>query len=187
MKTAAILAFQGRIKSAATVIVLAGCLILSSCGGGGGGGGDGFRGAGDVNLSVEPSSIDVGDRMLVTAEISNINEDGIIVKFEYPEQLSYVLNTAYLEVDGDEVDIGPSANVTVDGVTYLVFFLSIDELGDNNFGRLYVQLRGDSEVSKESVRIDLDVDDPLIDNPGEFDPNDPEFQAVDEQGIEVNT
>lgn len=161
-------------------------LTLFNCGGGSGDG-DTFVGAGRVSLQTQPSTIDVGDRTLVSASISNVNDDGIMVKFRIPAGLVYVLNTAFLEVDDREIDIGPDVNVEVDSenFVYIVFFLSQSIFGEQNRGVLTLQLEGVDSVGNGQVAVDIDVDDPLINNPGEFDAQSPEFQVEDEVDIKV--
>jgi hypothetical protein len=158
-------------------------LGLCSCGGGGGS--DSFVGAGRVMISSSPSHVDVGDRTLVTVDLSDINDDGVILKVRFPAALTYVKNTAFLEVDDLEKDIGPDINIDTDNVVFLVFFFRRSEFAEQNQGTLSFQLEGVTAVQDGEISVDIDVDDALIDNAVEFDPENPEFQVEDATGIRV--
>ena len=163
--------------------ILALTALLPACGGGGGG--DDFVGAGNVSIRVSPGTIDVGDRLQVTIEVTEVNEDGVILKFQYPRGLSYVPNSAFLIVDGEELDVGPTINQSIDDETFLVFFFSNEIFGDNDRGDLEFQLRGDDEADGE-IGVDIDVDNPLVGNDIEFQITAPEFQAEDKVTVEVS-
>lgn len=99
---------------------------IASCGGiGGGGGGDGGGTAnypGSLTLSVERDRIDSGDMDRVQIEINDLNPDGAILKFHYPNSLRYVGNSAILFPNREEQsDISPYDEVSIDGERYLVF------------------------------------------------------------------
>lgn len=168
-------------------VLTLGATSLTGCGGGGGGGGDDFLGAAVVDITASPRSIDTGDRSVVRAFLSAVNEDGLMLKFRFPKELRYVLDSARLFVDGDEDgrDASPNVSITVDNDSYLVFFLAQDDFDDNQRGIVQFQLEADDKVSDGEVEVDPDVDDPLIDNEGEFDPENPEFGAEASVSISV--
>lgn len=160
-------------------------LALAGCGGGGGGGGEDFLGAAVVDIGASPRQIDTGDRTVVSAFLSSVNEDGIALKFRFPKELRYVLDSSRLIVDGDERDASPKVSITVDNDSFLVFFLAQDDFDDNANGVIQFQLEADEEISDGEVEVDPDVDDPLIDNNSEFDPENPEFGAEASVSISV--
>ncbi|MDC0358493.1 hypothetical protein OAO01_06725 [Oligoflexia bacterium] len=162
------------------------CSVIA-CGGGGGGGNVEFVGAGVVSLSVSPTTVDVGDRMLVTVKLEKVSEDGVIVKVNYPDGLEYVLNSALLTVDGDELDIGPAVNALSGNNVFLVYFFGLDLFGDDMTGTLTFQLEGTEKVSSGDIEVDIDVDDPLIANANEFDLDNPEFQVEAAVGVSVES
>jgi hypothetical protein len=161
--------------------------VVTSCGGGGGSDDGGFSGAGTVVVSIQPSSIDVGDRTRVTIRIYEVNEDGVLVKVNFPDALSFVANTAVLVVDGDEIDVDPEVNVRGDeDDRYLVYFFTEDDFDRNAEGTLRFELQANDSVNDGLVSVDIDVDDPTIANNVEFSVDDPQFQAEDVAEIEVD-
>lgn len=160
-------------------------LPLLSCGGGGGGGDDSFVGAAIVAISASPTEIDTGDRTLVSTEVIEVNEDGIALKFRFPTELNYVPASARLLVDNNDEDASPDVMTDVDDSTFLVFYLSENDFGSNGEGRLEFQLEAQDELSNQEIEVDADVDDPLIENDEEFDPENPEFGAEDSVIVDV--
>lgn len=161
------------------------CLSMSSCGGGGGGGGDEFVGAADVSVQTTPSSIDTGDRTEVRVRVANVHPDGILLKVRYPKGLAYFPNTAVLDVNDQQVDIGPKNNVTKDNSVYLVFFFTQAQFGSDNQGEVVFQLTGNSAISDGAIEVDADVNNPQINDTTEFNVSSPDFGAVAETSIEV--
>ena len=176
------------MRSASAAIFLSSLILLSlvSCGGGGGGGG-GFTGAAVVNVDASPSSFDTGDRTLVTINISAVHENGIILKIRYPDELSYVIESAFLSVDGDEQDVSPKFNLSDENKSYLVFFLGQDLFGSDGekSGELTLELEASKSFSDDKIEVDADVDDPLINNDEEFSVKEPQFVAEDEASVDV--
>jgi hypothetical protein len=167
-------------------VVFGSTLALTSCGGGGGG--SDFFGAGVVSIAISPSDIDVGDQARVRVQVSEANEDGIILKVRFPDGLRYVPNSSVFEPnDQSEVDFAPDVNVTTDGDVYLVFFMNDDEFGTKHSGELQFQLEGISEVDDGRVEVDIDVDDLEIPNQNEFNVEDPEFQEEDSSRVDVQS
>lgn len=162
-------------------------LSLVGCGGGGGGGGssDEFVGAADTQIEASPSEIDTGDRTQVTIEVSQVHENGIVLKVRYPKGLSYVPGSALLVVDDENLDIGPQKNVTKDNNTYLVFFLTAGQFGEQGEGKVVFQLTGNAAVSDGVIEVDADVNDPLVNDDNEFSPSKPEFGAESSTDIAV--
>jgi len=163
------------------------CLLILSLGacGGSSGGGDDFAGAGRVSVSASPKEIDIGDRQKVTVDISDTNDDGVILKMRYPSGLSYVQDSSFLEVDERELDIGPQVNADDGNEVYLVYFFPKSLFDENGDGVLTFLLEGNDEVTRGKIEVDIDVDDPLIDDSNEFDTSNPEFQSEDEVDIKV--
>ena len=157
----------------------------SGCGMGGGGGGGEFVGAAVVSVTTSPSRIDVGGRTRTTSDISEVHENGIALKFRFPKGLSFVRDSAMLEVDGQEYGVDPDFAESSGAFKYVVFFLSNDSFGRHGYGRVSFELRGEDTVENGYIEVDADVDDPLIDNASEFSVDDPEFSAESDAYIEV--
>jgi len=176
---------SSKIRSILHPLLIALALLpIAGCGSSGGGG-DGFVGAADVSLQVEPTVIDTGDRAQVTTEINSVNENGIFLKFRYPDGLSYVKNSAVLRVSGKDIDISPSTNKSSGDFTYLVFILSRSLFNSAGNGRVTFEVEGNSEFTTGSIEVDPDVNDPLKNDSTEFSVTDPEFGAEDAVDVEV--
>jgi hypothetical protein len=162
-------------KYLVSLIALFTCCL--GCGGGGGGGG-GAEGAAEVSIKAEPREFDVGDRTKVTIEMASVHPDGILLKVKFPNGLRYVKSSAFLEVDGDSVDVTPRDNVAVSPDNYLVFAFPYSTFRDEDYGRLTLELTGTAAVTNGNVAIDPDVNYALS-----FSGSDPKFQ--EEAEIEV--
>ena len=173
------------LRFGCAVFLCAMSLVNCGTGGGGGGGDSTFVGAAETQLEVSPSEIDTGDRTQVTVEISNVHENGIVLKIRYPKGLSYVPGSAFLEIDEDDIDIGPQKNVTKDNDTYLVFFLNAGQFGTEGQGNVVFQLTGNSTITDGLVEVDADVNDPLVKDDAEFTVSQPEFGAEGSTEISV--
>ena len=165
------------------IVYTAAACALTSCGGGGGGGG--FVGAADTALMVTPNKLDTGDNASVAVEIAEVHSGGISLKLRYPKEASYVPDSAFLLVDSNKKNVTPTVNTVVDEDTYLVFYLSDTWFGKGKSGTLELEIEGKQEVSKSTVEVDADVDDPQIANDVEFDSQNPEFSAQDSVNFEV--
>lgn len=159
--------------------------LLSSCGGGGGGGGD-FIGAANVSIGVSPGKIDRGDRTRVRIDIDQPHSDGILLKVRFPADLAFVPNSADLTVDGDDSRVTPAINQVAGNDVYLVFFLGHSQFGEDERGYMEFELEAIESNKDAQIEVDADVDDPLIDNPGEFSVDNPEFEAEDADRIEIS-
>lgn len=170
----------------AQLLIAPALFTVTGCGGGGGGGdGDDFLGAALVEVAASPRNIDTGDRTAIRAFLSEVNDDGLMLKFRFPKELRYVLDSASLVIDEDDRDISPRVKITVDNDNFLVFFIAQDDFDDDARGIVEFQLEADDTVSEGEVEVDPDVDDPLIDNDSEFDPENPEFGAEASVSISV--
>ena len=171
------------IRFVGYLVPLACILAIADCGGGGGG--DDFIGAAQVSISAAPTQIDTGDRTLIKVNISEVHENGIALKLRFPTGLFYVLNSSFVTVNGADVNTGPAVSTGAGNYNYLVFYFPQSVFGRDSQGDLTVQLEGNSEVIDGRVEVDADVDDPLIDNAVEFDPDNPEFEAEDSVSVQV--
>ncbi len=167
-----------------------GCVLLTaaSCGSGSGDGDSSFIGAAVVSISTSPKVIDTGDRTKVQVTIDDVHPDGIALKIFYPHGLEYVENSAVLKIDDSTVNVPPavnrSAGSTLRSGTYLVFFFPANLFSEGR-GILNFELEASDIVQRGEIAVDADVDDPLIENPGEFDIENPEFGAEDAVEISV--
>ncbi len=174
--------FTARLLSPALGVFIA--LFSVGCGGGGGGGG-GFVGAANVSLQARPTSIDTGDNTRLTVQISEVHEDGIALKVRFPKALTYVPDSAILDADDTEYDVTPEDNVSINNYTYLVFYFDRSTFGNADFGSFTLELKAKTEVEDETIGVDADIDDPLVDNTHEFQSDNPEFAAESEVSIRV--
>jgi hypothetical protein len=182
------------MKTLSLSSLLCGTLIAfaAACGGGGGGGDD-FVGAATVGITLQPSSIDSGDRTQVTVDIGDVHDNGIALKIRFPNGLRYVPSSASLLVDEQQTKLTPTVNALAEDENsiYLVFYLSqslFSSSGDEyngQVGTLRLQLEGRKAVKDGTVEVDADVDDPQESNDSEFSISTPEFAAEDEASIEV--
>jgi hypothetical protein len=178
-----------------TTVLLASLATTSllGCGGGGGDDSSDFSGAANVSMSLNPSTLDSGDRTLVRVEVSDVHLNGIALKFRYPAGLVYVPNSATIIVDEKETKIKPRVNAVTsdDESVYLVFYLPqklFRRAGQEYAGEpgtVEVQLVGKGAVREGLVEVDADVDDPGVADTLEFNISKPEFLAEDQQSITV--
>jgi hypothetical protein len=167
--------------------VLCATFLMISCGGGGGGGGGELEPA-LLRLELTSNSIDTGDFLGLKLDISEVNENGIILKFRYPTGLTYVPGSATLRVNGNPqaITVTPTVNSGSNGKIYLVYFLSVALFGDDLDGELNLRLKAIGAVEDGVIEVDADQDDPSIADNQEFDIESPDFSAVEMRDIEVN-
>ncbi|MCB0325457.1 MAG: hypothetical protein KDD69_17865 [Bdellovibrionales bacterium] len=161
--------------------------VVVSCGAGGGAGSRGDPvGPAFAEITVFPSVIDSGDRTDVEVFIDQIVEDAIAVKIGFPAGLQYVTESAMYEVGGELYDAGPDAAGAGTDVSFVVFYIEPEDLlgGEESFF-IHLQLVGVSDVADGRVGVDIDIDDPLVDNDEEFDPATPLYDAQDDDDIRV--
>lgn len=166
---------------------------IASCGGigggGGGGGGDGggtANYAGSLSLSVERDRIDSGDKTRVLIEINDLNLDGAILKFHYPNSLRYVGNSAVLFPEKEEQsEISPYDEVSIDGERYLVFFLYPSSALNDAYISLEFDLKATKSDSEAYVEVDLDNNDLNILDSLEFKASSPRFSALERWDIVI--
>ena len=185
--------------------------VLPGCGGGGGGGDDGEEelNAADVSISVSPDSIDAGDRVRVRTSVSNVNADGVLLKFRYPAGLAFVAGSASVAVEGRESAVAPQFQATTTEsqslrasatptptpasvrYTYLVFILGRDlftrpgEPYSGEAGTVSFLLEGVGLVEDAAIGVDPDLNDPAIPDYAKFDADTPMFEPESEVGVSV--
>jgi len=165
---------------------------MCSCGGGGGGG-DGFGDldadvtrAAEVNVSINPPEIGVGDRTLVRIFIDEVHRNGVIIKTRYPAEMQYVVETSRLYVDGDVLNVDPIVrNAVADGKSYTVYYFDRSTFGSANTGELRFHLRALSAVTEGTVEVDTDIHDLLKSPSKEFSIKTPLFSAKDRSNVRV--
>lgn len=161
---------------------------IASCGVGGGGGGGGGTAnyAGSLSLSVERDRIDSGDKTRVRIEINDLNLDGAILKFHYPNSLRYVGNSAVLFPEKEEQsEISPYDEVSIDGERYLVFFLYPSSALNDAYISLEFDLKATKSDSEAYVEVDLDNNDLNILDSLEFKASSPRFSALERWDIVI--
>ena len=168
---------------------------IIGCGSGGGGSSNSSSGAANISVTASPKKIDIQDRTTVRIKLEEVNRNGIVVKVRYPSRLEYVAGTSFLKVDGDDRDITPDVSVQDGNKRYLVFFFPRSYFGDvpdsedqdqtSTPGELRFELVGKDNLSDGTIEVDVDVDDPTIDNSVEFTLDNTAFQVESEASIEV--
>ncbi len=167
-----------------TALLFASLVPLSNCGGGGGDDEE-FIGAAQVSLQVSPHKIDTGDRTELKIDISRIHQNGIALKIKFPKGLEYVPSSSFLTVREQDEDVSPTVNQGKESDVYLVYYITKDQIGRDDFATLFLELEGTDGVEDGSIEIDPDVDDPAIDNAVEFNIDEPQFGSEEEASIEV--
>ncbi len=164
------------------------CIVtLSHCGGGGGGGEDNaeLHGA-NADVDLDPSQIKIGDRTLVRAILWEVASSGVLVKIRYPEALSYIDGTALVKVGDSRTGITPVIGPRKSkNWIYLVYLITRDSVGDDNYGELFLQLRGVILNSAADVEVDLDLHNPALDPDEEFRVREPFYSAEDSTRVEI--
>jgi predicted small secreted protein len=166
------------------LLLVASFSFLTACGGSGGGD-DTYAGAARVHITASPTKIDSGDRTKVSIDVSEVHENGIALKVRYPEGLSYVVDSAILEVNQREIDLAPAVNETIDGDVYLVIYITQSMIDEGEQGTIVIELEGYDKVNDGRIAVDPDVDDPLVANATEFNAEDPQFDEEDGVDIQV--
>ncbi len=164
-------------------------LSLTGCGvGGGGGGGKDPLQAALVTIDADPAAIKIGDRTLVTVEMQNIDSNGVFLKLRYSKDLAYIVDTAFLEVADESVDVGPvEGPVENPNYTYLTFYFPSESFGDEDYGKLTFQLRATAVNDQAEAQVDVDLLDPGADPRDAFDEKAPLFGAEDSTEVEINS
>lgn len=170
------------MKRVFSAIAISTILLLASCGGGGGGGGSGPA---NVNLNVDPSKIDAGDNMTVTIDISDVADNGIVLKIRTPVGLDYVTDSGYLTVEDVPLNLDPAFYKTDTKFNYLVYFVDRNLFGDGNSGQFIVTYQGTAAVASGTVDVDTDEINPSLTESQQFKVSDPKFSAEDSQKIVV--
>lgn len=161
---------------------------LSGCGTGGssGGGKDPLQAA-LVTIDVDPAAIKLGDRALVTVEMQNIDPNGVFLKLRYTHSLSYIEGTSGLTVAEEYVEVdpveGPLANPNFN---YMTFYIPAESFGEEDYGKLTIQLRAIEIADVSTVQVDVDLHDPEKDPSEEFDSEAPLFGVEDSAEVEIN-
>jgi hypothetical protein len=166
---------MGTIRNSLRILTLGLLVLLSltSCGGGGGGGE--FFGAAVVDLSANPDNMFVRDRTLITSNISEVNEAGIVFTLRYPKNLSYVLDTAKLKIGQTDVDVGPVINQLQDGWVYLVFVFSSDTFSADRRGTFTAQLLAETATDEAQIELQPTIRQAGVPDSQQFDLNNPKF------------
>ncbi len=168
------------------VLIITGCLSLSSCGTGKKDGR--FGGTAYVDVSNEPSTIDVGDATFVTVRVDDIEDDAFFLKIRFPTGLEYLLGSSFIESNGEDFPREPDRSFTnnADRKNYIVYFISKAEIDNEKNTRITFDLVGTSRVSDGRVEVDPDIDNPNIPNEREFDTQNPQLEAEADSFVRVN-
>ncbi len=170
------------------------CLLLvvslASCGLGGGGGGSepeiNIKGA-EVSIDADPRTIGIGDRINVSVKISEVDQNGVIVKIRYDKNLRLVAESAYLTINGDEtVAADPfEDSVGTDELRYAGYYFSRDSFDDDRSGELSFQLRAQTGPAEGDLEVDSDIRNPDKDPDDQFSARRSFFSAEDSISFEI--
>lgn len=165
-------------------------LVVIGCGMGGGGGGDdqvdvGSAAPPSININLTPETIDAGDRTNVRVLLQDVELDAFILKIRYPITMKYVTNSSFAKVGDKTFDIGPDQEKSDENNSYLVYYLTRDLFLEETEGTINLQIEALSSPGAIKVEGDTDIDDPNQDNSTEFDIADPQFDAVDDEPLQV--
>jgi hypothetical protein len=165
-------------------------ISILSCGlGGGGGGGGNELIAADVSISADPIEIDSGDRSRISVFLSDVKEDGVLLKFRYSNKFAYVRNSSTLVIDGHEFTVSASAEDTVgaalSGETYLVYDLPHSLFGESDNGEIRLVIEGLAKINNGKIEVDADFNDPNQTIAQKFNILSPEFEPKDFVKISV--
>lgn len=151
-------------------------VVLLACGHGGDDDDD-FVASAIVTAKTKPSIIDTSDRTQVNIYTSQIHENGILLKVRFEKALKFVPNTSFVIVKDENMKeaVEPLYNDDDQKYTYLVFFLSRSQFGEDNSGKVVFELKGVKSQKNNVIEVDPDVDDPDISNDKEFNIKKPEF------------
>jgi len=140
-----------------------------------------------VDINANPDSLSVGDATLIVARVDDVKDDAIILKIRFPTGMSYLPDSSYIEVNGEDIARAPDIVFTSQSErrNYVVYFLNRAEIDDEDNTRVSLQLVGNSRVTDGRVEIDADLDNPIIANDREFTSDNPLFDAEADTFIEV--
>lgn len=176
----------------ATAILIAAATACGMGGGGGGGGGGGSDTAnsnyeGYIDFQLEKDSLDSGDLTQVSLTVYDMNPNGVILKFHYPEALRLVRGSGVLYVgnDGYSQQIFADAEETVDGSRYLAYFLFPKDIDNGSQQTVVFDLKAIAPDASAYLEVDLDNNDPNIPDSKEFSAEDPQFTSIDRFNIGI--
>lgn len=100
-----------------------------------------------------------------------------MLKFRYPQSLSFVSGTAVLEVEGNQVSIQPVANAVnnQDFHTYLAFVLSSDTFGGPRKGKITFALLANRANEAARIAVAAATRDLNLPDHAQFNVQDPKF------------
>ncbi len=159
-------------------------LFLTSCGSGRK---DNFYTPANALLTLSPSMIDSGDTTKVKIKIYDIKIKDIVVKVRFPSSLSYIRDSSYILIDNKVKDAGPTtiSEETESEYSYLIYYFSKSAFSKNGEGYLSFSLEAISNSSKKDVEVDIDTNNPEIEDSKEFDPKTPKFTPQSSANIQV--
>jgi hypothetical protein len=166
----------------------------TACGMGGGGGGGGSSSdtansnyEGWIDFQLEKDSLDSGDLTQVSLTVYDMNPNGVILKFHYPEALRLVRGSGVLYVgnDGYSQQIFADAEESVDGSRYLAYFLFPKDMEDGNQQTVQFDLKAIAPDASAYLEVDLDNNDPNIPDRKEFSAEDPQFTNIDRFNVSI--
>lgn len=164
-------------------------LFLLGCGGSGGSSDSDFVGAAESKLTIAPNTIDTGDRALARIELSNVYQDGIMLKVRYPLGLRFISGSTLLGLTKDDKDareVAPTIIGAAKDQNYLIYFINPkSSRKDDQKYYLSFEFEGTQKIRDGEIEIDADIDDPNIVNTLEFTLADPEFLAESSATINV--
>ena len=172
-----------------SISILILCFALTSCGGGGGGGDQitppPLVGA-HVEIALSNDTIGVGDRFRTTVTLSDVDDNGVIVKIRFPSALFYIIDSSVLTADGESMAIEPFVGPrTTSSETVMAYYFPRSAFGGSTEGELVFNFRGGSVLESGKIEVDEDIHNPDKTLPQQFSIRNPLFSAEDSKDITV--
>lgn len=186
------LSFKSHWTQLALVCLVGGIAACGVGGGGGGGGGDteSANYAGDIDFQLETDSLDSGDLTQVRVTVRNMNPDGVILKFHYPDALKYQRGSGVLYVGYDNyserVYAAGDGEVSNSEGRYLAFFLFPRAMDNGNDQTVQFNMKAIAPNMNAYIEVDLDNNDPNVPDSLEFSAADPAFTNVDRWNLDIS-
>jgi hypothetical protein len=177
------------LKSMAVLILASVWVSLTGCGGGGGGSdeSENDQGPATVKLAVDPKKFDSGDHTEVIVTLRSFKETAVALKVRFPVALSYVQESGIIIVDDVAEERKPNVKKADTEFGYAVFYISTTKLGIDldDTVEIVFELVGNESVEAGKIEIDVDIDDPKVENNEEFVVATPKFDPQAEADIVV--
>lgn len=141
-----------------------------------------------LDVEADPEIIDQGDKTFVRIRVDDIKDEEFFLKVRYPAGMEYLKDSSFVESDGKDISRDPNQEFynAEEDKNYLIYWLSKEEIDDEDDTTVTLNLVGRSRVSSGKIEVDADLDDPEIANSREVKEEDPQFGAEASVDIQVD-